>query len=42
MNVNEFLNNEKNWNSIAKSFDKTRKKPWKICIDFIKTRVLIY
>ena len=37
MNVDEFLNNEKNWNSIAKSFDKTRKKPWKICIDFIES-----
>lgn len=26
--------NEKTWDTIAESFDKTRKKPWKKCIDF--------
>jgi alkylated DNA repair protein alkB family protein 8 len=31
------LNNEINWNLIAKSFDKTRQKPWRICIEFIET-----
>lgn len=33
---NNLLNNEFNWDSIAKSFDETRKKPWDICIDFIE------
>lgn len=36
MIVENFLNNEKNWNLIAKSFDKTRNNPWKLCIDFIE------
>ena len=27
---------EDTWNAIAKSFDSTRRKPWKECIDFIK------
>lgn len=27
--------NERIWDSIASSFDKTRRKPWSICIDFI-------
>jgi len=26
------------WNAIAKSFDATRKKPWKECLDFIEGR----
>ena len=26
---------EEIWNSIAESFDATRRKPWKQCIDFI-------
>ncbi len=30
-------NNEKTWDAIAKSFDVTRRKPWKQCIDFIDT-----
>ncbi len=29
--------NEKNWDLIAKSFDITRRKPWKICIEFIES-----
>ncbi len=29
--------NQEIWNCIAESFDKTRSKPWKICIDFINT-----
>jgi len=29
--------NQETWDSIAKSFDKTRSKPWKQCMDFIKT-----
>lgn len=28
---------EDTWNVIAKSFDSTRRKPWKECIDFINT-----
>ncbi|HEC81127.1 MAG TPA: class I SAM-dependent methyltransferase, partial [Thermoplasmatales archaeon] len=28
--------NSKVWDAIAESFDETRKKPWKECIDFIK------
>ena len=28
---------EDTWNAIAKSFDSTRRKPWKECIDFINT-----
>ena len=28
---------ESTWNSIAESFDKTRKKPWEICQKFIST-----
>lgn len=30
-------NNENTWDSIAKSFDSTRRKPWKQCIEFIET-----
>jgi ubiquinone/menaquinone biosynthesis C-methylase UbiE len=33
---NSIINNELNWNAIAKSFDKTRQKPWSLCIDFIE------
>ncbi|HEC87532.1 MAG TPA: class I SAM-dependent methyltransferase [Thermoplasmatales archaeon] len=29
-------NNIKVWDAIAKSFDETRKKPWKECIEFIE------
>ena len=28
---------EDTWNSIAKSFDSTRRRPWKECINFINT-----
>ncbi len=27
---------EKTWDKISYSFDKTRKKPWQICLDYIK------
>ncbi|MCJ7571043.1 MAG: class I SAM-dependent methyltransferase [Candidatus Thermoplasmatota archaeon] len=30
------LESEKTWDSIAKSFDKTRRKPWQECLDFIE------
>jgi len=34
----DYLNNNENtWNAIAKSFDSTRFKPWKQCINFIDT-----
>ena len=29
--------NQETWDYIAESFDKTRRRPWKQCIDFIKT-----
>ena len=29
------IESEKTWDSIAKSFDKTRHKPWQQCLDFI-------
>jgi tRNA (uracil-5-)-methyltransferase TRM9 len=29
--------NQKTWDSIATSFDKTRKKAWPICLDFINS-----
>ena len=32
---NQFKKSEKTWNAIAESFDNTRRKPWKQCIDFI-------
>lgn len=32
---NKANNFEKTWDAIAESFDVTRKKPWKQCIDFI-------
>jgi len=31
----EFKTSEQTWDTIAKSFDKTRKKPWVQCMDFI-------
>jgi len=37
MHNNNLINNELNWNAIAKSFDKTRNKPWEICIEFIES-----
>ena len=30
-------NSEKTWDTIAESFDVTRRKPWKQCIDFINS-----
>jgi len=35
MKENNLETNEKTWDSIAESFDKTRKKPWKECIEYI-------
>jgi len=36
--TNDYIkNNENTWNTIAKSFDSTRRKPWKQCIEFIET-----
>ena len=32
---NHFKKSEKTWDDIAESFDNTRRKPWKQCIDFI-------
>jgi ubiquinone/menaquinone biosynthesis C-methylase UbiE len=29
------LTSQKTWDAIAESFDTTRQKPWKICLDFI-------
>jgi len=35
--LNDFNSfSEQTWNKISKSFDITRKKPWKQCIDFIE------
>jgi tRNA (uracil-5-)-methyltransferase TRM9 len=28
---------EETWDAIAESFDTTRQKPWKFCVDFIRT-----
>ena len=36
MKENYIVESEKTWDSIAKSFDKTRRKPWQQCLDFIK------
>lgn len=33
---NHFIESEKTWDTIAESFDLTRRKPWRQCIDFIK------
>ena len=30
------MDSEKTWNTIAKSFDQTRRIPWKECLDFIE------
>jgi len=30
------MDNQETWNRIAKSFDKTRRKAWEECLDFIK------
>jgi len=37
MSNNTINESENTWNAIAKSFDVTRHKPWKQCIDFINT-----
>ena len=37
MAYKELIDNEICWDAIAKSFDNTRKKPWKLCIDFINS-----
>jgi len=37
MNNNIQLSSEETWNAIAESFDRTRRKPWKQCIDFIES-----
>lgn len=37
MQKNSIKNAEETWNTIAQSFDKTRRKPWKQCIDFINS-----
>jgi len=34
---NNISKNQETWDYIAESFDKTRSKPWKQCIDFINT-----
>lgn len=34
---NNSSKNQETWDYIAESFDKTRSKPWKLCIDFINT-----
>jgi len=36
MQIDINYNPEKTWDIIAKSFDSTRKKPWKKCINFIE------
>ncbi len=28
---------EETWDAIAESFDTTRQKPWKFCLDFIRS-----
>jgi alkylated DNA repair protein alkB family protein 8 len=37
MNKDYIIDSEKTWDSIAKSFDKTRRKPWQECLDFIQS-----
>jgi len=37
MEKNKQFNSMDTWNSIAQSFDKTRRKPWNQCIDFINS-----
>ena len=36
MDENHFKESEKTWDKISDSFDKTRRKPWQICLDYIK------
>lgn len=36
MNKNFIIDSEKTWDLIAKSFDKTRKKPWQECLNFVQ------
>ena len=38
MDKTHFEESEKTWDKIANSFDKTRKKPWEICLNFIKSQ----
>lgn len=38
MEESHFKKSEETWDKIAESFDKTRKKPWPIVIDFIKNQ----
>jgi ubiquinone/menaquinone biosynthesis C-methylase UbiE len=37
MSINYTKNSEETWDTIAQSFNSTRRKPWKQCIDFINT-----
>lgn len=37
MNEKYIISSQNSWDIIARSFDKTRRKPWKQCIDFINT-----
>lgn len=37
MSCDHSKKSEETWNAIAQSFDVTRRKPWKQCIDFINT-----
>ena len=36
MTKKHITDSQKTWDTIAKSFDKTRRKPWKECLDFIE------
>lgn len=38
MDNNHFKDSEKTWDKIATSFDKTRKRPWQICINYIENQ----
>jgi len=38
MNKIQNKKSEETWDAIAKSFDKTRRKPWNECIDFINSQ----
>lgn len=37
MNEEYIINSQNSWDRIAESFDKTRRKPWIQCVDFINT-----
>lgn len=37
MNKKEIKSSEKTWDTIAESFDSTRRKPWGECMDFIES-----